>query len=175
MNDSLLLLVVVVATAPAFDFTQWLHDTANAMATSIATRALKRRVAAGLCALLNFAGAFLSIKVAATISNGIVDGGDRCARCRRALLRHPAPRCGPSGGCLMLATIIDFAALWKILLAALIVGVGLTAVFGEGAGAFERLRSHDTTAVVRDRMVVVLTAVICLAAAAAGVLAMTHK
>jgi hypothetical protein len=45
------------------------------MAMSIATRALKLQVAVGLCALLNFAGAFLSIKVALTISSGIVDAG----------------------------------------------------------------------------------------------------
>jgi PiT family inorganic phosphate transporter len=75
VNDSELLLVIVVATAVVFDFTNGFHDTANAMATSIATRALRPRVAVGLCALLNFAGAFLSIKVAATISQGIVDQG----------------------------------------------------------------------------------------------------
>src|ERR687888_544223 len=73
VNDSELLLVVVVATAVVFDFTNGFHDTANAMATSIATRALRPRVAVALCAALNFAGAFLSIKVAATISQGIVD------------------------------------------------------------------------------------------------------
>jgi phosphate/sulfate permease len=75
VNDSELLLVIVVATALAFDFTNGFHDTANAMATSIATRALRPKVAVSLCALLNFAGAFLSIKVAATISQGIVDEG----------------------------------------------------------------------------------------------------
>ena len=75
VNDSELLLVVVVATAVVFDFTNGFHDTANAMATSIATRALRPRVAVALCAALNFAGAFLSIKVAATISQGIVDQG----------------------------------------------------------------------------------------------------
>jgi PiT family inorganic phosphate transporter len=75
VNGSLALLVIVVATAIAFDFTNGFHDTANAMATSIATRALRPRVAVGLCAVLNFAGAFLSIKVAATISSGIVDQG----------------------------------------------------------------------------------------------------
>jgi PiT family inorganic phosphate transporter len=75
MNDSVLLLVIVVGTALAFDFTNGFHDTANAMATSIATRALRPRVAVALCALLNFAGAFISIKVAATISQGIVDKG----------------------------------------------------------------------------------------------------
>ncbi|MEN3280445.1 MAG: inorganic phosphate transporter, PiT family [Solirubrobacteraceae bacterium] len=75
MNDSELLLVIVVATAVVFDFTNGFHDTANAMATSIATRALRPKVAVALCAALNFAGAFLSIKVAATISQGIVDQG----------------------------------------------------------------------------------------------------
>jgi PiT family inorganic phosphate transporter len=75
VNGSLALLVIVVATAIAFDFTNGFHDTANAMATSIATRALRPRTAVGLCAVLNFAGAFLSIKVAATISSGIVDQG----------------------------------------------------------------------------------------------------
>jgi len=75
VNDSELLLVIVVAAAVVFDFTNGFHDTANAMATSIATRALRPKVAVGLCALLNFAGAFLSIKVAATISQGIVDKG----------------------------------------------------------------------------------------------------
>jgi PiT family inorganic phosphate transporter len=75
VNDSLLLLILVVATAMAFDFTNGFHDTANAMATSIATKALKPRVAVGLCALLNFAGAFVSIQVAATISSGIVVDG----------------------------------------------------------------------------------------------------
>jgi PiT family inorganic phosphate transporter len=75
MNDSILLLVVVIGTALAFDFTNGFHDTANAMATSIATKALKPKVAVGLCALLNFAGAFVSIKVATTISSGIVESG----------------------------------------------------------------------------------------------------
>jgi PiT family inorganic phosphate transporter len=75
VNDSVLLLVVVVVTAMAFDFTNGFHDTANAVATSIATRALRPKIAVALCALLNFAGAFISIKVAATISSGIVDQG----------------------------------------------------------------------------------------------------
>ncbi|MDX6569725.1 MAG: inorganic phosphate transporter, PiT family, partial [Gaiellales bacterium] len=52
-----LLLYIVVGTALAFDFTNGFHDTANAMATSIATRALPPRVAVGLSAVLNVAGA----------------------------------------------------------------------------------------------------------------------
>ncbi|WP_051197017.1 inorganic phosphate transporter [Jonesia quinghaiensis] len=67
------LLVLVVATALAFDFTNGFHDTGNAMATSIATRALRPKVAVALSAVLNFVGAFLSLAVAATIAKGIVD------------------------------------------------------------------------------------------------------
>ncbi|GII33357.1 inorganic phosphate transporter [Planotetraspora mira] len=75
MDANALLLGVVVITALAFDFTNGFHDTANAMATSIATRALRPRIAVALSAVLNFAGAFLSLKVAATIASGIVDSG----------------------------------------------------------------------------------------------------
>ncbi len=69
----LLLIAVVVITALAFDFTNGFHDTANAMATSIATGALKPKVAVAISGALNLVGAFLSISVAATIANGIVD------------------------------------------------------------------------------------------------------
>src|SRR5919107_3050471 len=71
MGDDLVLWIVV-ATALAFDFTNGFHDTANAVATSISTRAMPPRVAVTLAALLNFAGAFLSLAVAATIATGIV-------------------------------------------------------------------------------------------------------
>jgi PiT family inorganic phosphate transporter len=70
--DSDIILVIVVATALAFDFTNGFHDTANAVATSISTRALAPRVAVTLAAILNFVGAFISLKVAATIASGIV-------------------------------------------------------------------------------------------------------
>jgi PiT family inorganic phosphate transporter len=68
-----LLLVLVVVTALVFDFTNGFHDTANAMATSIATRALPPRKAVALSAVLNFVGAFISIEVATTIAEDIVD------------------------------------------------------------------------------------------------------
>src|SRR5918999_1253926 len=64
---------IVVATALAFDFTNGFHDTANAVATSISTRAMKPRVAVSLAATLNFVGAFLSLEVAATVASGIVE------------------------------------------------------------------------------------------------------
>jgi inorganic phosphate transporter, PiT family len=66
-------LVLVVITALGFDFTNGFHDTANAMATSIATKALSPRVAVGLSGVLNLVGAFLSLAVAATIASGLVD------------------------------------------------------------------------------------------------------
>ena len=65
--------VLVVAIALAFDFTNGFHDTANAMATPIATRALKPRTAVALAAVLNLVGAFLSTEVALTISHGIIN------------------------------------------------------------------------------------------------------
>jgi PiT family inorganic phosphate transporter len=67
-----LVLYIVVATALAFDFTNGFHDTANAIATSISTRALSPRAAVLMSAVLNFAGAFISLQVAATVAKGIV-------------------------------------------------------------------------------------------------------
>jgi len=68
-------LVIVVVTAVAFDFTNGFHDTANAIATSVSTRAMSPRVAVAMSVTLNFVGAFLSLSVAATIAKGIVDAG----------------------------------------------------------------------------------------------------
>jgi len=67
------IVVIVVATALAFDFTNGFHDTANVVATSISTRAMAPRIAVGFAAVLNFAGAFISLEVAATVASGIVD------------------------------------------------------------------------------------------------------
>jgi inorganic phosphate transporter, PiT family len=73
-NDTVLVLVVI--TALAFDFTNGFHDTGNAMATSIATGALGPRTAVAISGALNFVGAFLSLAVAATIANGLVNTAD---------------------------------------------------------------------------------------------------
>ena len=67
------IIVVVIVTALAFDFTNGFHDTANAVATSIATGALKPRTAVLIAGVLNLVGAFLSVQVAKTISSGLVD------------------------------------------------------------------------------------------------------
>ena len=71
--DSDLVLVIVVVTALAFDFTNGFHDTANVVATGISTRAIPPRTAVLGAALLNFVGAFISLEVAATVANGIVE------------------------------------------------------------------------------------------------------
>ena len=75
MSDSDLILGIVVATALAFDFTNGFHDTANVVATSISTRAMSPRLAVGYAAALNFAGAFISLAVAATVAQDVVDAG----------------------------------------------------------------------------------------------------
>jgi PiT family inorganic phosphate transporter len=94
-----LILILVVVGGLAFDFTNGFHDTANAMATSIATGALKPRVAVMLSAVLNFAGAFISIEVAATIAKGIVD---------------PKVLAGNEGLVLVLAALVG-AMMWNLI------------------------------------------------------------
>ncbi len=95
----MLILVLVVVGALAFDFTNGFHDTANAVATSIATGALKPRVAVLMSAVLNFVGAFISISVAATIAKGIV---------------NPAVLAGGGGMVLVLAALIG-AIMWNLI------------------------------------------------------------
>ena len=68
-----LTLVAVVIVALFFDFTNGFHDTANSIATSVSTRALSPRAAVLIAAIMNFVGAFVSLKVAATIAKGIVN------------------------------------------------------------------------------------------------------
>src|SRR3954453_22203252 len=70
-ND--LILVIVVGTALVFDYTNGFHDTANAVATMVSTRAMAPRVAVLYAAALNFAGAFISLQVAATVAKDFVD------------------------------------------------------------------------------------------------------
>ena len=95
----MLVLVLVVATAFAFDFTNGFHDTANAVATTIATGALTPRAAVVMSASLNFAGAFVSISVAATIAKGIV---------------NPEVLAGGGGLVLVLAALLG-AILWNLI------------------------------------------------------------
>src|SRR2546421_2313053 len=96
---SVFILALVIVAALAFDFTNGFHDTANAMATSIATGALKPRTAVLMSAVLNFVGAFISISVAATIAKGIV---------------NPTVLAGTNGLVLVLAALIG-ATLWNLI------------------------------------------------------------
>jgi PiT family inorganic phosphate transporter len=95
----MLILIIVVVTAVSFDFTNGFHDTANAVATSIATGALKPRVAVAMSGVLNLVGAFLSISVAATIAKGIV---------------NPALIKGNTGLLIVLAALIG-AIMWNLI------------------------------------------------------------
>ena len=76
LDVTLVMLLLVVAAALLFDYVNGFHDTANAIATCVSTRALSVRSAIVMAALLNFAGAMISTKVAGTIGKGIVDGSN---------------------------------------------------------------------------------------------------
>lgn len=79
MSAETLALVLVIVTALGFDFTNGFHDTGNAMAASIATGALKPRIAVALSAVMNLLGAFLSVAVALTVTNAVVKTFDSSA------------------------------------------------------------------------------------------------
>src|ERR1039458_10357926 len=73
---TLVMLILVIAAALIFDYINGFHDTANAIATCVSTRALSIKHAILMAASLNFAGAMISTKVATTIGKGIVDGSN---------------------------------------------------------------------------------------------------
>src|SRR5918911_4926326 len=73
MDGQLLTVIIVVATALAFDFTNGFHDTANVVATSISTRAMAPQIAVGYASILNFVGAFISLEVAATVAKDVIE------------------------------------------------------------------------------------------------------
>ncbi|WP_040562646.1 inorganic phosphate transporter [Kineosphaera limosa] len=86
VDAALIVLGLVIVTALAFDFTNGFHDTANAMATSIATGALKPKTAVILSAVLNLVGAFLSVQVALTVTNDVINVQDSSGAPRTDLL-----------------------------------------------------------------------------------------
>jgi inorganic phosphate transporter, PiT family len=73
VTEQLVIVILVTIVALGFDFTNGFHDTGNAMATSIATGALPPKVAVALSAVLNLVGAFLSVTVAVTVTNAVVN------------------------------------------------------------------------------------------------------
>ena len=76
VDPAFVMLCLVIVAALVFDYINGFHDTANAIATCVSTRALSVRNAIIMAATLNFAGAMISTKVASTIGKGIVDGAD---------------------------------------------------------------------------------------------------
>lgn len=84
VSPELVTLTLVIVTALVFDFTNGFHDTGNAMATSIATKALPPRTAVGLSAILNLVGAFLSVQVALTVTNAVINIQDAAGRPARS-------------------------------------------------------------------------------------------
>ncbi|MFC4071252.1 inorganic phosphate transporter [Actinoplanes subglobosus] len=86
MTETSVILALVVITALAFDFTNGFHDTANAMATSIATKALRPKTAVALSGVLNLVGAFLSVEVALTVTNAVVKIQDKSGAPKAELL-----------------------------------------------------------------------------------------
>ncbi|GAB3821044.1 inorganic phosphate transporter [Tessaracoccus terricola] len=110
MTPELLILSLVVVTALAFDFTNGFHDTGNAMATSIATKALKPKTAVTLSAILNLIGAFLSVEVALTVTNAVVNIQDASGAPRPELI-------GDGGLALLLIILAGLvgAIVWNLL------------------------------------------------------------
>ncbi|MCA2217778.1 inorganic phosphate transporter [Jidongwangia harbinensis] len=86
MTQDFVILTLVIITALGFDFTNGFHDTANAMATSIATKALRPKTAVALSGILNLIGAFLSVEVALTVTNAVVKIQDKTGAPRAELL-----------------------------------------------------------------------------------------
>ena len=104
------MLTLVVVTALVFDFTNGFHDTGNAMATSIATGALKPKTAVALSAVLNLVGAFLSVEVALTVTNAVVNIQDKTGA--------PRPELIADGGLALLLLILSGlvgAIVWNLL------------------------------------------------------------
>ena len=98
MSNASLILILVVTTALAFDFTNGFHDTANAIATSIATGALKPKTAVALSGVLNLVGAFLSVEVALTVTNAVIKIQDKSGA--------PKPEFTANGGTALLMILL---------------------------------------------------------------------
>ncbi|MEI2765367.1 MAG: inorganic phosphate transporter [Dermatophilaceae bacterium] len=98
MTTAAVILAAVVVVALAFDFTNGFHDTGNAMAASIATGALRPKAAVTIAALLNLVGALISVEVALTVSNAVVNLQDAKG--------IPRPELLASGGSMLLLIVL---------------------------------------------------------------------
>lgn len=73
MSTAYLLVIIIIVIALVFDYTNGFHDAANAIATTVATKAVKAKTALAIAAVGNLTGAFLSEGVAKTVGKGIID------------------------------------------------------------------------------------------------------
>jgi len=108
MSAEMIILVLLIATALAFDFTNGFHDTGNAMATSIATGALKPKTAVLLAGVLNLVGAFLSVEVAVTVTTSVLKVQDSKSG-------HLLPGIDPSMGLTIIFAGLIGGILWNLL------------------------------------------------------------
>jgi len=97
MTAAFLALLIIIAVALAFDYTNGFHDAANAIAVAVSTKALTPRIALALAAVMNLVGALISTKVAATVGGGIID-----------------PPTGPAGLKVVFAALIG-AIVWNLI------------------------------------------------------------
>ena len=104
----MIILVLLITTALAFDFTNGFHDTGNAMATSIATGALKPKVAVLLAGVLNLVGAFLSVEVAVTVTTQVL-------KIQNPKTGHLLPSISPSTGLTIIFAGLIGGILWNLL------------------------------------------------------------
>src|ERR1700722_6502480 len=108
MSATMIILVLLIATALAFDFTNGFHDTGNAMATSIATGALKPKTAVLLAGVLNLVGAFLSVEVAVTVTTQVL-------KIQNPKTGHLLPSISPSTGLTIIFAGLIGGILWNLL------------------------------------------------------------
>ncbi len=108
MSAETVVLVLLIVTALAFDFTNGFHDTGNAMATSIATGALRPKTAVGLAGILNLVGAFLSVEVAVTVTTSVLNVQDT----KTGVL---IPSIAPSTGLTIIFAGLIGGILWNLL------------------------------------------------------------
>jgi inorganic phosphate transporter, PiT family len=108
MSAEMIILVLLIVTALAFDFTNGFHDTGNAMATSIATGALKPKTAVLLAGVLNLVGAFLSVEVAVTVTTQVLKVQD-------SKTGHLLPGITPSTGLTIIFAGLIGGILWNLL------------------------------------------------------------
>jgi PiT family inorganic phosphate transporter len=113
MTTQLILLIILIVVAVSFDFTNGFHDSANAVATSVATGALKPRQAVLLAAVFNVVGAFISISVAAKIASGLISTVGSTVETTHGVTHGVSALAGSSGLVIVLAALCG-AVVWNL-------------------------------------------------------------